>query len=107
MGTVTSKKRVIRICEGISETTGRDQTLLDQEIGVAKLNRTMTGWANYFCLGPVSNAYNAVENHACKRLRQWLWAKHKVMSRTKRFSRASLHDVLGLVLLTSLPRHFT
>ena len=36
---------------------------------VAKLNRTMIGWANYFCLGPVSNAYSAVENHACKRLR--------------------------------------
>jgi hypothetical protein len=32
--------RVIRVCEAISETTGRDQTLLDQEIVVAKLNRT-------------------------------------------------------------------
>jgi RNA-directed DNA polymerase len=70
MGTVPSKKRVIRICEAISEMTGRDQTLLEQEIVVAKLNRTMIGWANYFCLGPVSNAYRAVENHACKRLRQ-------------------------------------
>ncbi len=100
LGTVPSKKRVIRICEAISAMTERDQTLLDQEIVVAKLNRTMIGWANYFCLGPVSNAYNAVENHACKRLRQWLCAKHKVMSGTKRFSRASLHDVLGLVRLT-------
>jgi hypothetical protein len=36
--------------------TGRDQTLLEQEIVVAKLNRTMIGWANYFCLGPVSKA---------------------------------------------------
>jgi RNA-directed DNA polymerase len=90
----------MRICEAISEMTGRDQTQLDQEIVVAKLNRMMMGWANYFCLGPVSNAYNAVENHACKRLRQWLCAKHKVMSGTKRFSRASLHDVLGLVRLT-------
>ena len=70
LGTVPSKKRVIRICEAISAMTERDQTLLDQEIVVAKLNRTMIGWANYFCLGPVSNAYNAVENHACKRLRQ-------------------------------------
>ena len=35
---------------------------------MAKLNRTMIGWAiNYFCLGPVSNAYSAVENHACKK----------------------------------------
>jgi hypothetical protein len=105
IGTVPSKKRVIHICETISEMTGREQTLLDQEIVVAKLNRTMVGWANYFCLGPVSNAYSAVENHACKRLRQWLCAKHKVMSGTQRFSRASLHNVLGLVRLSRRPRH--
>jgi len=105
IGTVPSKKRVIRVCAAISETTGRDKTLLDQETVVAKLNSTMIGWANYFCLGPVSNAYSAVENHACKRLRQWLCAKHKVMSGTKRFSRASLHNVLGLVRLSRRPRH--
>ena len=104
LGTVPSKKRVIRICEAISEMTGRDQTLLEQEIVVAKLNRTMIGWANYFCLGPVSKAYRAVESHACKRLRQWLCAKHKVMSGTKRFSEASLYDVLGLVCLTKRTR---
>jgi hypothetical protein len=52
---------------------------------VTKLNRTMIGWANYFCLGPVSKAYRAVNSHACKRLRQWLCAKHKVESGTKRF----------------------
>src|ERR1700726_2067465 len=105
IGTVPSKKRVIRICEAISEMTGRDQTLLDQELVGAKLNRMMIGWANYFCLGPVSNAYNAVENHACKRLRQWLCAKHKVVSGTKRFSRASLHNVMGLVRLTQRTRN--
>ena len=79
LGTVPSKKRIIRICEAISEMTGRDQTLLDQEMVVANLNRTMVGWANYFCLGPVSKAYRAVESHASKRLRQWLCAKHKVL----------------------------
>ena len=58
-----------------------------QETVVRKLNRMMTGWANYFCLGPVSNAYRAVERHARKRLRQWLCAKHKVRGRaTKQFS---------------------
>jgi hypothetical protein len=73
IGTVPSKKRVIRICEAISEMTGRKHTLLDQELVVAKLNRTMIGWANYFCLRPVSKAYRAVESHACKRLRQLVW----------------------------------
>jgi RNA-directed DNA polymerase len=57
LGTGPSKKRVLRICEALSEMTGRDQTLLDQEMVVGKLNRTMIGWANYFCLGPVSTAY--------------------------------------------------
>src|SRR5467141_616202 len=104
IGTVPSKKRVIRVCEAISETTGRDQTLLDQEIVVAKLNRTMIGWANYFCLGTVSTAYRAVESHARKRLLQWLCAKHKlVWPAAKRFPEASLHDVLGLVCLTKRP----
>ncbi len=100
-GTVPSKKRVIRICEAISEMTGREQTLLDQEMVVAKLNRTIIGWANYFCLGPVSTAYRAVEQHARKRLLQWLCAKHKlVWPAAKRFPEASLHEVLGLVCLT-------
>jgi hypothetical protein len=57
LGTVPSKKRIIRICEAISEMTGRDQTLLDQEMVVANLNRTMVGWANYFCLGPIPSMH--------------------------------------------------
>jgi len=60
LGTIPSKKRVLRICEAISEMTGRKQTLLEQEIVVAKLNRTIIGWANYFCLGPVSKAASVV-----------------------------------------------
>ena len=108
IGTVPSKKRVSRLCETVSAMTGRDQTLLDQRIVVAKLNRIMIGWANYFCLGPVSQAYGAVDNHACKRLRQWLCAKHKVGRRVpKRFPPAYLHDVLGLVRLTARTSSFS
>jgi group II intron reverse transcriptase/maturase len=107
LGTVPSKKRVIRICEAISEMTGRDQTRLDQEMVIARLNRTMIGWANYFCLGPVSKAYQAVERHACKRLCQWLRAKHNGMwPGIKRSPETSLHEVLGLVCLTKRTRNF-
>ena len=102
LGTVPSRKRVKRICEAISELTGRDQILLDQKIVVARLNRVLTGWANYFCLGPVSKAYRAVDQHAVKRLRQWLCAKHKVVGAgTGRFPETSLYQVLGLVRLTA------
>jgi group II intron reverse transcriptase/maturase len=107
IGTVPSKKRVIRICETISELTGRDQTLLDQETVVGKLNRSMIGWANYFYLGPVSKAYQAVDQHARMRLLQWLCAKHKVLgSGTKRFPEAYLHQVVGLVCLTKRTSNF-
>jgi RNA-directed DNA polymerase len=100
IGTRPSKKRIVRVCEAISEMTGRDQTPLDALTMVGKLNRVMTGWANYFCLGAVSKAYRAVDQHARKRLRQWLCDKHKIQwPGTGRFPEASLYDVLGLVCL--------
>jgi group II intron reverse transcriptase/maturase len=106
LGTVPAKKRVIRICDAISSETGRNKTQLDQGKVVETLNRMMVGWANYFCLGPVSKAYRAVEQHARKRLRQWLCAKHKVRwPATQRFPDATLHGVLGLVQLTERTRN--
>ena len=68
---------------------------------VKKLNQMLNGWANYFCLGPVSKAYRAVDQHTRKRLRQWLCIKHKVRWPGKeRFPTASFYQVLGLVSLT-------
>ena len=109
LGTVPSKKRVQRICRAVSEETERRTTQLDSKTLVEKLNRMMIGWANYFCLGPVSKAYDAVDRHAKKRLRQWLCTKHKVpWPGAQRFPAESLYDVFGLVCLPkrtgSLPR---
>src|SRR6201981_1832124 len=61
LGTTPSKKRVQRICEAISEATRRSQTQQTAEQLVEQLNRQIIGWANYFCLGPVSKAYRVVE----------------------------------------------
>jgi group II intron reverse transcriptase/maturase len=100
LGTTPSKKRVQRICQAISEATGRNKTQQAVEQLVAQLNRQMIGWANYFCLGPVSKAYSALERHTCRRLRQWLRSKHKRKgSGFKRYSDQILHDQFGLVRL--------
>jgi len=97
LGSSPSKKRVQRICKAISQETGRNKTLLAQDTMIKTLNRMMVGWANYFCLGPVSKAYRAVERHARKRLRQWLCAKHKLRGQaTKQFSITTLHKCWAL-----------
>ena len=78
LGTRPSAKRVARIKREISAMTGRRWVLLPVEDQVARLNRLLTGWSNYFRLGPVTAAYRAVDYHARTRLRQWLCRKHGV-----------------------------
>jgi len=100
LGTMPSKKRVQRICRAISDETGRDTVRLDPKAVVEKLNRMLTGWANYFCLGAVSKAYSAVDQHARRRLRRWLCDKHsEPRPGYKRFPEASLQSVYGLIQL--------
>jgi group II intron reverse transcriptase/maturase len=107
LGTTPSKKRVQRICQAISAATRRSTTQQAAEQLVAQLNRQIIGWANYFCLGPVSNAYRAVEGHTLRRLRQWLCAKHKRKGAgSKRYSDQFLHDRFGLVRLTARTASF-
>ena len=107
LGTTPSNKRVQRICKAISQETGRNKTLLAQETVITTLNRMRIGWANYFCLGPVSNAYRAIDRHARRRLRQWLCAKHKLRwPATKRYPEAALHQNLGLVPLSTRTTSF-
>ncbi len=78
LGTRPSAASVRSLCRRLSELTARGSGLLAPEVVVGRLNRLMTGWANYFILGQVSPAYAAVDRHATRRLRQWLCRKHKV-----------------------------
>ncbi len=107
IGTTPSRKKVQKLCESISELTGRNRTLLDATVIVERLNRKLRGWANYFRLGPVSKAYRAVDRHVTSRLRQWLCAKHKAPGRgTARFPDKYLYQTLGLIRLPVLTRNF-
>lgn len=105
LGTRPSKKSVQRMVAQISAETERRYTGRDTAYVVERLNRKLTGWANYFCLGPVSKAYRALDAHATYRLRRWLCKKHKA----KRVARSCypdeyLYDTLGLIRLTALTR---
>jgi group II intron reverse transcriptase/maturase len=107
IGTRPSAKKIDRLKREISDQTSRRWLWTDVEERVARLNRILRGWSNYFCLGPVSASYRAIDRHARHRLRQWLRGKHKLKSRgTSRFPDQYLHDVLGLVRLSDLPKSF-
>jgi group II intron reverse transcriptase/maturase len=100
LGTRPSRKSVQRMVESISEVTHGRMGLLDAEEIVRRLNRKLTGWANYFCLGPVSPAYRTLDKHVRRRLRRWLCKKHKVASTGQtRFPDEYLYEDLGLVRL--------
>ena len=78
IGTRPSRESVQSICRRVSELTAPRHVLLPPGVVVGRLNRLLTGWANYFILGQVSPAYEAIDRHAPRRLRQWLCRKHKV-----------------------------
>jgi RNA-directed DNA polymerase len=107
IGTRPSAKKVAALRGEIRELTDRRWQGTSVEDRVVRLNRLLLGWSNYFCLGPVTPVYRAIDWHSCYRLRQWLRRKHKVKGRGKtRFSGAYLHGVLGLVDLCARTRTF-
>jgi RNA-directed DNA polymerase len=100
IGTSPSRKSIKRMVDSISKETDRCRTLLDADYIVGRLNRKLAGWANYFCLGPVSPAYRAINIHVTQRLRRWLCKKHKVQGKGfRRYPDQYLHAKLGLINL--------
>jgi RNA-directed DNA polymerase len=105
IGPRPSGKRIKRICQEISEQTGRRWTWLEPEEVVRRLNRMLVGWAHYFCLGRVGASYRHVMAHTGHRLRQWLGRKYRVQGPQRaRYSDRYLREELGLVWLPELPR---
>jgi RNA-directed DNA polymerase len=96
-----SRKSIRRLGQRLREATTRRWFYADVPDRVQSLNRMLSGWANYFCLGPVSRVYEAVDAHARHRLRQWLRRKHKLPGKGyTRYPDDYLYQTLGLVRLS-------
>jgi group II intron reverse transcriptase/maturase len=100
LGTRPSKRSLSRIIGAIHECTDRRSTWREADVLVSQINRKLVGWANYFSLGPVSKAYQTIDEYTMRRLRRWLCAKHKVRNTGKyQFTQDYLREQLGLVAL--------
>ena len=104
-----SAKKIQGLCRELSEQTKRGRwNWVEPEEMAGHLNRMLVGWANYFCLGWVSNAYRAVTAHARHRLRQWLVGTQQVQGSVwSRYNDRYLHEELGLIDLTSCRHRFS
>jgi RNA-directed DNA polymerase len=100
LGTKPSAKKIQKLLDDISNCTSRASLWREPEEMIGRLNQKLVGWANYFCLGPVTKAYERVNRHVCQRLRRWLCRKHKLAGRGYRqYPDRVLHDEFGLVRL--------
>lgn len=105
IGTRPAKQKIRKLCQSLHELTLPSTCWLDTEKQVARLNRRLIGWANYFQLGPVSKAYRAVDGYVTRRLRRWLCKKHKKPGSGGRcYSDSYLYDTLGLARLSQRTR---
>ena len=63
-----------------------------------RLNRLLSGWAEYFSFGFTGQADQAIDCHVTARVRRFLCRRHKLrVSGTSHFGYAAVHGEVGVV----------
>ena len=100
LGHCPSAKSQQRLRDQLHAETSRTWLWQAEEAMVAKLNRILVGWRNYFSVGTIQRIYRSLDSYVFQRLRQWWCRKHEVRNRRdSRFSTQFLYRQLGIVQL--------
>jgi RNA-directed DNA polymerase len=104
LGATPSKKALQRLKDNVRFQL-RPSNMAPIEQVVARLNRTVRGWANYFRFGTVAKMRSIVDRYVYDRMRHFLRRRHKVSSRgTSQFPGELVFGDLGVVSAQKLPR---
>jgi RNA-directed DNA polymerase len=100
-----SKKAQKRLKEKINTLLFRGNPTPWPEL-CTRLNRLLTGWAEYFSFGFTGQCDDAVRWHVMERVRRFLCRRHKLrVSGTSRFGYAEVYGEVGVVDLQQMRRH--
>jgi RNA-directed DNA polymerase len=92
-----SKKSQQRLKEKIDTLLHRGNPTPWPELR-SRLNRLLSGWAEYFSFGHTSQAYSAIHWHVGERVRRFLCRRHKLRVReTARFGFGEVYGEVGVL----------
>jgi len=104
LGASPSRKAEKRLCERVKGLLYRGNPTPWPEL-CQRLNRLLTGWANYFSYGSRSRIYCRTDRYVEDRVRRFLRKRHKITGQgTRRFAHDVIYGERGVVCLMNLKK---
>jgi hypothetical protein len=105
LGARPSRKKVLGVCHRLNELVGKLPTFIRAEALVFQVNQVLRGWANYFCYGTYTSAFEIVQRHTHRRVRRWLRRKFELKGEGYgQYPDRRLEQELGLLNLRKFSR---